>query len=76
MEPMGHIAGSAAAANGFASATGAALIGALVGRLYAGDAALIPSGFLILGAAALAVVFSTERGRLFHPQQVAAEAAE
>lgn len=76
MEPMGHIAGAAAAANGFASATAAALIGAFVGRFYAGDAALIPSGFLVLGVAALAVVYSIEDGRLFHPQHGAAEAAE
>jgi len=34
MEPMGHIAGAAAAANGFAGTTLAGILGAIIGRFY------------------------------------------
>jgi DHA1 family bicyclomycin/chloramphenicol resistance-like MFS transporter len=67
MEPMGHIAGSAAAANGFAGTTIAGFLGGLVAQFYDGTAIPIIQGFGVLGLAAFAVVLWTEKGRLFQP---------
>ncbi len=69
MDPMGHIAGSAAAANGFAGTTLAGFLGGIVARLYDGTAIPIILGFAILGLAAFAVVLWTEKGRLFQPHE-------
>ncbi|HXI86469.1 MAG TPA: multidrug effflux MFS transporter, partial [Parvularculaceae bacterium] len=65
LEPMGHMAGAAAAANGFAGTTVAGLLGGLIGRFYDGTTTPIVGGFALLGVAALAVVLWTEKGRLF-----------
>lgn len=73
MEPMGAIAGSAAALNGFVASTGAALIGAGLGRLYDGTTIPIAAGFCCLGVAALLLARWSEHGRLFH-ERVALEA--
>lgn len=65
MEPMGHIAGAAAAANGFAGTTLAGFLGGLIARQYDGTTTPIVAGFAALGLAALGVIIVTERGRLF-----------
>ena len=65
MEPMGRNAGAAAAANGFAGTTIAGVLGGAVGRFYDGTTTPIIFGFVLLGAAALAVTLWTEKGRLF-----------
>ena len=65
MEPMGRIAGAAAAANGFAGTTLAGLLGTVVGRFYDGTTTPVVTGFALLGLAALATLIFTERGRLF-----------
>lgn len=70
MEPMGHIAGAAAAANGFAGTTLAGFIGGIVGRLYDGTTMPLVMGFACLGLASFAVVLWTEKGRLFHPHEM------
>ncbi len=67
LEPMGHIAGSAAAANGFAGTTGAGFLGGLIAQLYDGTAIPIIQGFGVLGIAAFAVILWTEKGKLFQP---------
>ncbi len=69
MEPMGHIAGSAAAANGFAGTTVAGFLGGVIARLYDGTAIPIIQGFAMLGVAAFAIVLWTEKGRLFQPHE-------
>ena len=66
MQPMGHIAGAAAAANGFAGTTVAGFLGGLVGRAYDGTTMPIIFGFVILGILAFAIVVWTEQGQLFH----------
>ncbi len=76
MEPMGHIAGAAAAANGFAGTTLAGFLGGVIGRQYDGTTAPIIAGFAVLGVAALAVVLWTERGRLFGSGAIAMEATD
>ena len=65
MERMGHIAGSAAAANGFAGTTLAGLLGTLIGRQFDGTTVPIITGFAILGALSLLIVLWVEKGRLF-----------
>lgn len=67
MEPMGHIAGAAAAANGFASTTLAGFLGLIVGRYYDGTTTPMVTGFAVLGIVALATLLVTEKGRLFVP---------
>ena len=54
MEPAGHIAGVAAAANGFATSAIGGAIGGLIGRFYDGTTVPLIAGFAILGALALA----------------------
>jgi DHA1 family bicyclomycin/chloramphenicol resistance-like MFS transporter len=65
MEPMGHMAGAAAAANGFAGTTMAGLLGGVIGRFYDGTTTPIVAGFACLGIAALAAALWTEQGKLF-----------
>ncbi|NNL88906.1 MAG: multidrug effflux MFS transporter [Marinicaulis sp.] len=66
MDPMGHNAGPAAAANGFFGTTGAGYLGGLIGSYYDGTTMPIIFGFCILGVCAFAVILWTEKGRLFH----------
>jgi DHA1 family bicyclomycin/chloramphenicol resistance-like MFS transporter len=65
MEPLGHIAGAAAAANGFAATTVAAFLGGMIARQYDGTTTPIVAGFAILGFLSFLVALLTERGRLF-----------
>jgi DHA1 family bicyclomycin/chloramphenicol resistance-like MFS transporter len=64
MEPLGHVAGTASAALGFAGTLIAGVLGAAVGQQFDGTARPIAVGFLALGAVALVAVLVTERGRL------------
>jgi MFS transporter, DHA1 family, multidrug resistance protein len=72
MEPMGHNAGAAAAANGFAGTTIAGFLGGIIGGLYNGTTTPMVVGFVVLGGLSLALVLWTEEGRLFgvgeHPE--------
>lgn len=65
MEPMGHIAGAAAAANGFAGTTIAGFLGGVIARFYDGTTMPIILGFCCLGIGAFAIILWTEKGRLF-----------
>lgn len=65
MEPLGKIAGTASAAQGFSTTTVSSLIGWLIGRQYDGSVFPLLTGFLILGAVCCAIVFVVEKGRLF-----------
>jgi len=67
MDKMGAIAGTASSVQGFASTTGGALIGALIGRAFDGTTSGLHGGFLIAGLIALVLVAITERGRMFRP---------
>lgn len=53
MEPAGHIAGVAAAANGFATGALGGVIGGLIGRFYDGTTVPLIAGLAALGAVAL-----------------------
>jgi len=65
MEPVGKVAGSASALYGAVTATGGALLGALIGRAFDGSPVPFAIGLAASGAATLAAVFWTERGKLF-----------
>ena len=69
MEPLGHIAGTGSAVQGFVTTTGGALIGFLIGQQFDGTTVPMTLGFVGCGLAALAAVFVTEQGRLFRPVQ-------
>jgi len=65
MEPLGHIAGSAAAVQGFLQTLGGGLIGALIGQAFDGTTTPLAAGFFGLAILALALVAIAERGRLY-----------
>lgn len=65
MQPMGHIAGAAAAANGFAGTTLAGFLGLIVGRFYDGTTTPVVVGLAVLGLASLVCALIAERGKLF-----------
>jgi DHA1 family bicyclomycin/chloramphenicol resistance-like MFS transporter len=68
MEPMGHIAGSAAAMMGFLSTIGGSTIGGLlIGRAFDGTVGPIIYGQAMLALSGLAVIAITERGKLIPP---------
>lgn len=67
MEPMGHIAGVAAAVTGAVSTLVALVTGTLIGRFYDGTVIPLVAGFALLGVAALVVTEWAERGRIAIP---------
>jgi DHA1 family bicyclomycin/chloramphenicol resistance-like MFS transporter len=67
MEPMGHIAGSAASAQGFISMVVGASVGFAIGQAFDGTVVPLVLGTLVCGLATLAVVAFAERGRVFQP---------
>ncbi len=68
MEPLGHVAGTAAAVLGFVTTLGGGLLGAIIGQAFDGTLMPLAGGYFILGVIALVLVLLGERGRLF--QQV------
>jgi DHA1 family bicyclomycin/chloramphenicol resistance-like MFS transporter len=73
MESMGSVAGLAAAAQGFISTIGAAVVATVVGRSFNGSTLPLALGTLGCMVGGLACVLWAERGQLF--QVRAAEAA-
>jgi DHA1 family bicyclomycin/chloramphenicol resistance-like MFS transporter len=67
MDPMGSVAGMAAAVIGMVSIAGGALLGSLLDRAFDGTVVPISTGFLLAGLASLAITLWAERGRLFQP---------
>ena len=65
MDPAGHMAGTAAALFGAATAVGGALIGGLIGHTFNGSTTPFLIGFMLIGVLTFATVAWTERGRLF-----------
>lgn len=65
MEPLGHIAGSASAVQGFIQTLGGGLIGALIGQAFDGTTTPLAIGFFGLAVVALVLVAIAERGRLY-----------
>jgi DHA1 family bicyclomycin/chloramphenicol resistance-like MFS transporter len=65
MESMGHIAGTAASAQGFVSTTAGSLIGLAIGQMFDGTVVPFAVGATVLGMLAVAAVLFAEEGRLF-----------
>jgi len=65
MEPLGHIAGTAASVQGFISMLGAAAIGYFIGENFDGTLVPLTLGFSVCSLLGLAVVAIAERGKLF-----------
>ena len=63
MEPMGHIAGTAASAQGFFSTTVGALVGFAIGQMFDGTDAPFTVGVAVMGLLALVAVLFAEDGR-------------
>ena len=68
MEPVGHIAGTAASVQGFMSTIGGTLLGLVIGQSFNGTTLPVVLGFLLLGLASIGTVLIVERGKLFRPQ--------
>lgn len=75
MEPLGHLAGTAASVQGFITTIGGALFGFCIGQLFDGTTVPLTLGFAGFGLAGLVAVLITEKGRMFHAGS-AAPAAE
>ncbi len=65
MEPLGHVAGTAASVQGFINMAGAGLIGIYIGQSFNGTILPLSAGFCICGLLCFACVAVAERGRLF-----------
>ncbi len=68
MEPVGHMAGTAASSQGFLSTILGAGIGALIGQSFNGTDVPLTLGFMASGLITLAIVLVTEGGKLFRQQ--------
>jgi DHA1 family bicyclomycin/chloramphenicol resistance-like MFS transporter len=64
MEPMGHVAGIASAVTGSVSSIMSMIIGTLIGQMYNNTVIPLSSGFLIMGALALVIMFWAEKGKI------------
>lgn len=65
MEPLGAVAGSASALQGFIATGGGALLGLAVSQHYDQTTIPLTVGFFGFGLAGLLIVIATESGRLF-----------
>ena len=74
MEPVGSVAGIGASLQGFVSTFTAALVGAIIGRLFSGSTLPLAAGALCCGLASLLFVLLAEKGRLFRGQHTAGAA--
>jgi DHA1 family bicyclomycin/chloramphenicol resistance-like MFS transporter len=67
MEPLGHLAGTAASVQGFLTTIGGAVFGFLIGQQFNGTAIPMTLGFAGFGIGGFLIVLLTERGKLFRP---------
>jgi DHA1 family bicyclomycin/chloramphenicol resistance-like MFS transporter len=65
MEPLGHVAGTAASLTGFVTMLGATIIGFGIGQAFNGTLVPTTAGFVICAATGFVILAITERGRLF-----------
>jgi len=68
MDPLGHVAGTAASLQGFINMAGAGVIGIFIGQAFNGTLVPLSLGFCICGSLALLCVTIAERGHLFRAQ--------
>ena len=65
MEPLGAVAGTAAAVFGFIQTVGGALIGGYIGQLFNGTTIPVATGYLSMGLLSLVCILVAEKGKLF-----------
>jgi DHA1 family bicyclomycin/chloramphenicol resistance-like MFS transporter len=65
MEPLGHIAGSAASLQGMVSALGGSLVGFYIGQQFNKTTVPISVGYALCGCLTLVCVLYAEKGKLF-----------
>lgn len=65
MEPLGHLAGTAASVQGFITTIGGALFGFWIGQAFDGTVVPLTLGSFGFGLAGLIALAITEKGRLF-----------
>ena len=65
MEPLGHVAGTAASVQGFLQTVGGGLVGALIGQAFDGTTTPLAAGYFGAALIALVLVLVAEHGRLF-----------
>ena len=68
MEPVGHMAGTAASAQGFLSTVVGAIVGTLIGLSFNGTDVPLTLGFVAAGLLTLVIILITEHGKLFSRQ--------
>ena len=69
MDPLGHIAGTAASVQGFLTTIGGALCGFWIGQHFDGTVIPLTLGFAGFGIGAFLIVLTVEKGRLFRPTE-------
>jgi DHA1 family bicyclomycin/chloramphenicol resistance-like MFS transporter len=67
MDPLGHLAGTAASAQGFVTTIGGALCGFWIGQHFDGTVIPLTLGFAGFGIGGFIIVLIVEKGRLFQP---------
>lgn len=65
MEPLGHIAGTAASVQGFIQTLGGVIIGTIIGQSFDGTVTPLAAGFCGVALGGLVMVLIGENGRLF-----------
>ena len=65
MEPLGKVAGTAAAVFGFLQTVGGAVIGTIIGQLYNGTLVTNAAAWTTMGVLVVTCALVAERGRLF-----------
>ena len=65
MEPLGAVAGTAAAVFGFMQTVGGAVIGTFIGQHFDGTLTPNATGYLVMGCLVLGCILIAEKGKLF-----------
>lgn len=65
MEPLGHIAGTAASVQGFVQTLGGGFVGAVIGQAFDGTTTPLALGYCGVALLGLVLVLIGERGKLF-----------
>ena len=70
MEPLGHVAGTAASVQGFITMLGAAGIGTFIGQQFNGSLVPLTAGFCLCSVSGIAIIAAAEGGQLFRARAV------
>lgn len=76
MEPMGHVAGIAAAIIGSTSSIMSMSIGTVIGQMYNGTVIPVTAGFLIFSSISMAILTFAQKYKKQHQDGQAEQASE